>query len=93
MGFNRSFSKTIFVDSPSVAHVQLFPRINQLYNVKELLMKPNQTTQPAFSFTIQFPDEVIKPDRKPDIVFREISGIATEITTETMEEGGLQFNQ
>ena len=52
-------------------------------------MKVNKTTQPAYSFTIQFHDEVIKPERKPDIVFLEISGIATKITTETVEEDGL----
>jgi phage tail-like protein len=53
------------------------------------LTKLYKTTQPSFYFTIQFPDEVIKPERKPDIVFLEISGMATEITTETIEEGGL----
>jgi phage tail-like protein len=52
----------------------------------------NNTTQPAFFFTVQFPDEVVKPERKPEIVFLEISGIATEITTETIEEGGLNSN-
>jgi phage tail-like protein len=52
-------------------------------------MKQYQTTQPSFYFTIQFPGEVVKPERKPGIVFREISGIATEITPETIEEVGL----
>jgi len=52
-------------------------------------MKLYETTLPSFYFTIQFPDEVIKPERKPEIVFLEISGIVTEITTETIEEGSL----
>lgn len=52
-------------------------------------MKLYETTQPSFYFTIQFPGEVIKPGSKPDIGFREISGIAIEITTETIQEGGL----
>ncbi|MFZ4521063.1 MAG: phage tail protein [Bacteroidales bacterium] len=52
-------------------------------------MKLNNTIQPAFSFTIVFPDEVIKPERKPEIEFLEVSGIATEITTGINEEGSL----
>lgn len=52
-------------------------------------MEPYKITQPSFYFTIQLPGEVIKPERKPDIVFREISGITTEINTETIEEGGV----
>ena len=57
--------------------------------LKELLRKPYETTQPAFYFTVQFPGEGIHPEAKPDIVSLEISGIATEITTETIEEGGV----
>jgi phage tail-like protein len=52
-------------------------------------MELYKTIQPAFYFTIRFPDEVIHPERKPDIVFREISGITTETNTETIEEGGM----
>jgi phage tail-like protein len=67
-------------------------KFNEPCNVKELLTKLYKTTQPSFYFTIQFPDEVIKPDRKPDIVFLEISGMAIEINTETIEEGDLNSN-
>ncbi|MEI6899349.1 MAG: phage tail protein [Bacteroidota bacterium] len=54
-------------------------------------MKLEKTIQSSFYFTIHFPDEVIKPERKPDMVFLEISGIAVEITSETIEEGGLSI--
>jgi phage tail-like protein len=52
-------------------------------------MEPDKTTPPAFYFTVQFPDEVIKAEETPDIVFREISGIGTEFTAETIEDGDL----
>jgi hypothetical protein len=48
-------------------------------------MELSETIQPAFYFTVQFPDEVINPGRNPDFVFPEISGIATEKNTESIE--------
>ena len=47
------------------------------------------TTPPAFYFTVQHSNEDINPEGKPDIVSLEISGIAAEITPETIEEGGV----
>jgi phage tail-like protein len=41
--------------------------------------------QPAFYFRVQFPDD----PNITDTSFQDISGIATEIQTEAIEEGGL----